>query len=61
MRADHRGQRRSGPDAGVAYLASARGENYLPACGGYCNIMYSKETIHKRPHPAIKGEPNLYR
>ena len=48
-------------EGGIAYLASARGENYLPACGGYCNIMYSRETIHKRPHPAIKGEPNLYR
>ena len=48
-------------EGGIAYLASARGENYLPACGGYCNIMYSRETIHKRPHPATKGEPNLYR
>lgn len=48
-------------DGEEALLGSARGENYLPACGGYCNIMYSRETLHKRPHPVIKGEPNLYK
>ncbi len=48
-------------DGGTAYLGSARGEKYLPACGGFCNIMYSRDTLHKRPHPVIKGEPNLYR
>ncbi len=48
-------------DGGTAFLGSARGENFLPACGGYCNIMYAKDMIHKRPHPVIKGAPNLYR
>lgn len=48
-------------DGGPAWLGSARGENFLPACGGYCNIMYSKDTLRRRPHPEIKGEPNLYR
>lgn len=45
----------------IAWLASARGENYLPVCGGLCNIMYSRDTIHRRPHPVIQGKPNLYR
>ncbi len=48
-------------DGGTAYLGSARGENFLPACGGYANIMYRKDMLQKRPHPVIKGEPNLYR
>ena len=46
---------------GTALLGSARGENYLPACGGFANIMYRKEMLHKRPHPVIKDEPNLHR
>ncbi len=48
-------------DGGTAFLGSARGTNYLPACGGLCNIMYAKDMIHKRPHPVIKDAPNLYR
>ena len=48
-------------DGGTAFLGSARGENYLPVCGGLCNIMYAKDMIHKRPHPVIKDAPNLYR
>lgn len=45
----------------MAFLGSARGENYLPVCGGYCNIMYAKDKLHRRPHPVIQGKPNLYR
>ena len=48
-------------DGGTAFLGSARGEHYLPVCGGFCNIMYAKDMIHKRPHPVIKDAPNLYR
>ena len=48
-------------DGGTAFLGSARGEHYLPVCGGFCNIMYAKDMIHKRPHPGIKDAPNLYR
>lgn len=48
-------------DGGMALLGSARGEDFCPACGGYANIMYSKDMLHKRPHPVIKGEPNLYK
>lgn len=48
-------------DGGTAFLGSARGTNYLPVCGGLCNIMYAKDMIHKRPHPVIKDAPNLYR
>ena len=46
---------------GTALLGSARGANYLPVCGGFANIMYRKEMLHKRPHPVIKDEPNLHR
>lgn len=48
-------------EGSLAWLASARGTNYLPVCGGLCNIMYSKETAYRRPHPVIQGKPNLYR
>ena len=48
-------------DGGTAFLGSARGEHYLPVCGGFCNIMYAKDMLHKRPHPVIKDAPNLYR
>lgn len=48
-------------DGNPALLASDRGADFMPKCGGYANIMYIPEGIHKRPHPVIKGAPNLYR
>jgi len=49
-----------------AFLAMRRtaepfGDNFRPEYGGYCNIVYSKDMLHKRPHPVIKGEPNHYK
>lgn len=48
-------------DGSTALLGSARGEDRMPICGGQANIMYKKDMLHRRPHPVIKGEPNLYR
>lgn len=48
-------------DGNPALLASSRGADYLPKCGGYANIMYWENCIHRRPRPVIKGEPNFYR
>ena len=43
------------------YLALERGDSFLPKAGGTCNIVYSKDMLRRRPHPEIKGEPNLIR
>lgn len=44
-----------------AFLASDRGADYMPKCGGQCNIMYRKDMLRKRSHPEIQGVPNYYR
>ena len=44
-----------------AFLASDRGADYVPKCGGYCNIVYRKDMKQKRVHPEILGAPNYYR
>ncbi len=43
------------------YYGKKKGEMFNRLDGGVMNIAYSKEMLHKRPHPEIKGEPNLYR
>lgn len=48
-------------DGRPALLGSDRGEDFMPKCGGYANIMYTEDWIYKRPHPVIKGAPNLYK
>ena len=40
-----------------AFLASARGESWLPQCGGYCNIMYSRDKLYPAQRPVIKDKP----
>ncbi|MBQ5959387.1 MAG: MBL fold metallo-hydrolase [Firmicutes bacterium] len=42
---------------GKAFLAAKRGDNFLPLCGGFCNIVYSREHIHKTPKPDITDGP----
>ena len=44
-----------------AYLGSARGENFLPVCGGYANIMYSPEKLHRAAKTKIKDTPRFER
>ena len=46
---------------GPGYLAKERGEIFMPKYGGTCDIVYSKEMIHKRPHPVITDHPNTYK
>ena len=46
---------------GMALLALKRGANYLPERGGFCNIVYLRETLRRRPHSVIAGGPNVYR
>ena len=41
--------------------AKKKGERFNRLDGGVMNIAYSREMLHKRPHPVIKGEPNLYK
>ena len=41
--------------------AKKKGDHFNRLDGGVMNIAYSREMIHKRPHPVIKGEPNLYK
>ena len=39
-------------------LAKKRGENYLPLEGGYCNIVYTEEGLHKKAKQPIQSMPN---
>lgn len=48
-------------DGSPSLLGSARKEDFMPLCGGWANIMYSKDMIRKRNSPVIKGRPNLYK
>ena len=41
--------------------AKKKGDHFNRLDGGVMNIAYSKDMIHKRPRPVIKGEPNLYK
>ena len=41
--------------------ARKKGERFNRLDGGVMNIAYSREMLHKRSHPVIKGEPNLYK
>lgn len=38
-------------------LAKKRGDNYLPVEGGFCNIVYSDERLHKEPKKPIQSMP----
>lgn len=49
------------PFGGSSFLAAERGENYLPKCGGNCNIVYKKDRLYRRVRPSITGVPNCYR
>lgn len=49
------------PFGGSSFLAAERGEDYLPKCGGNCNIVYKKDRLHRRVRPSITGMPNCYR
>lgn len=39
-------------------LAKRRDGNFLPEGGGFCNIVYSEEKLHRKPGKKIKGVPN---
>ena len=41
--------------------AKKKNERFQRLDGGVMNIAYSTEMLHKRPHPVIKNEPNLYK
>ena len=38
-------------------LAKKRGENYLPAEGGYCNIVYTLDGLRRAEKQPIRGIP----
>lgn len=49
------------PFGGSSFLAAQRGEDYVPKCGGACDIVYKKDRLRRREHPYIKGIPNCHR
>lgn len=44
---------------GMALLAKKRGDNFMPVEGGFCNIVYREENLHKAPKKAITGTADL--